>query len=106
MNDRETIELGIGKHTITVKTYATAREHQAIQQVLLKDAKFDVAGETPKLNDFDPTVMFAMNEETVRQMVVAMDGSAENLVDRCLDLPSADFDELIAALSDLVSKKN
>lgn len=104
--ERETQDLKIGGHTITVKTYATAREHQAIQQVLLKDAKFDVAGDTPKLSDFDPTVMFAMNEETIRQMVVSLDWAVENVVDRCLDLPSADFDELILALNDLVAKKN
>jgi hypothetical protein len=103
--DRETKDIQIGGHTLVVKTYATAREHQAIQRALLKDAKFDVAGETPQLSDFDPTIMFEMQAETVRQMVVSMDGTAENLVDRCLDLPSDQFDELIAELDALVSKK-
>lgn len=106
--ERETQELAFGGHSFTVKSYATARENQAIQRVLLKDAKFDLASgaEAPKLNDFDPLVMFDMNEETVRQMVVTMDGKPENIVERYLDLPSAVAEELVSALNELVAKKN
>lgn len=104
--ERETKEISFGKHKAVVKTYATAREHQTIQKALLKDAKFDVVGETPKLNDFDPTVLFSLHEEMVRQMVVSLDGSAEQIVDRYLDLPSADAEELVKVLDELVSKKN
>jgi len=105
MNDRENKDIQIGRHAFQVKTYATAREHQAIQRSLLKDAKFEMTGETPQLADFDPTIMFEMQAETVRQMVISMDGSAEKVLDRCLDLPSGQFDELITELDQLVSKK-
>lgn len=103
--DRPTKELQIESHAFTVKTYATAREAQAIQQVLFKGTKVEVAGETPKISDFNPAVQFDLQNEMIAQMVLKMDGSADTIVERCLDLPSTTYDALIKELDILVSKK-
>lgn len=103
--DRPTQELKAGEHTLIVKTYATAREFQAIQQTGLKSTKIEMAGETPKVSDFDASVIFEMHQELVRQMVVSLDGSAENVLDRCLELPSDDYDLIVTALDQIVTKK-
>ncbi len=103
--ERETITFSVGKHQIVAKSYATAREHQAIQRTLLRDAKFDISAGAQKVTDFDPTVMFEMQEELVRQLVVSVDGVTEGLVDICFELPSEDFDALVTALDEIVSKK-
>lgn len=105
MEARPTQELNIGSHTFVTKTYATAREHQAIQQALFAGAKLEVVGEQPKIHDFNPTILFDMHQAVVRELVVTMDGTSEEILGRCLDLPSGDFDELVAALDKLVSKK-
>lgn len=103
--DREQKTIGIGQHKFVIKTYATAREAQAIQSVYFKGLKVEVAGSAPKINDLDPGVHFEAQAEMIRQMVVSMDGSADNLIERCKDLRSEEYDELVAAVDELVSKK-
>lgn len=103
--DRETKKITAGGHSFTVKTYATAREAHAIQQAYFKGTKLEVVGEQPKISEFNPGVQFEVYQEMVRQMVVDMDDVAEEIVDRCVDLPSEHFDELIAELDGLIAKK-
>lgn len=103
--DRETKTLKIGSHTFVVKTYATAREANSIQQTYYKGTKVEVVGEQPKISELNPGVGFDVQQELIAQMVVSMDGEADNIVDRCLDLPSDTYNELVAQLDDLVSKK-
>lgn len=103
--ERETKDIEIAGHKLTVKTYATAREHHAIQQAYFTGTKLEVVGDAPKISEFNPGVQFDVYQEMIRQMVVSMDGSAENIVDRCVELPASDFDEVVQVLDQLVSKK-
>ena len=105
MNDRETKELTVGSRSFLVKTYATAREAHEIKQAYFKGTKLEVVGETPKISEFNPGVQFDVSLEMIRQMVVSMDGSAERIPERCEALPSDEFDELVNALDEIVSKK-
>lgn len=104
--DRETKEIKLGEHTFVLKTYATGRETQAIQSVYFKGTKIGISDGTPTFSDLDPSVQFDVQQEMVRQMVVSLDGSTENIVDRVLDLPNEEYVEIIAILDALVSKKN
>lgn len=103
--DRETKELKITKHTFAVKTYATAREVNAIQSAYFTGAKVEVVGQEPKIREFNPSVQYTVQLEMVKQMVTAMDGTAESIVERCEELPNDTFQELADALDALVSKK-
>src|SRR5690348_14841577 len=103
--DRDTKQIEIGPHKFQVKTYATAREHQAIQQAYFKGTKFDVVGEKPNISEINPGVMFEVQQEMVRQLVVSFDGTTDNIVERCLDLPQEEFAALIPALDEIISKK-
>ena len=103
--DRQTDTIQIGGHDFTVKTYLTARENNLIQQAYFKGTKLEIVGQEPKISEFNPGVQFEVHQEMIRLMVVSMDGSDENIVERCLELPSADFDGLIEALDELGSKK-
>jgi hypothetical protein len=104
--DRETTEVRIGDHKFQVKTYANALEGHLISQVLLKGAKMEVIGETPKITDFDIGAQFEMQKEMIAQMVVSMDDNKERIVERCLELRRSEFDQLIAELDEIISKKN
>jgi hypothetical protein len=106
MDTRETATLKIGKHDFVVKTYATARETQAIQGTYFKGAKVSIAGGAPVFDEIDPAVQFEVEEETIRQLVVSIDGSTENIVETCKDLPNAEYRELISGIDELISKKN
>ncbi|MEP2085072.1 MAG: hypothetical protein ABJP87_04380 [Bauldia litoralis] len=103
--ERHLIPLKTDNHEFAVKSYATAREANTIQQSYLVGTKIEVIGEQPKISEFNPGVQFEVQQEMIRQMVVSMDGSAENILERCLDLPSDEFDSMIAQLDDLIAKK-
>jgi len=102
---RETTKATIGSHAYEVKTYATALEANTIQQAYFKGTKLEVVGDTPKISEFNPGVRFEVEQEMIRQVVVSMDDSAENVLERCLELPSSDFNELVAALDEIIAKK-
>jgi hypothetical protein len=104
-SERETKNHQIGSHSYVVKTYATAREVNDIQQIYFKGTKVEVLGREPKINEFNPNVQFEMEQAMIREMVVSMDGSEENIVERCTDLPFTEYRDLISLIDDLVSKK-
>ncbi len=103
--DRDTKDLTIAGHALKVKTYATAREAHIIQQAYFTGTKLEVVGDAPKISEFNPGVQFDVYQEMIRQVVVELDGSAENIVERCVELPSEAFDEIVEYLDQLVSKK-
>jgi len=103
--DRETQNIKIGTNEFIVKSYATAREANAIQQAYFKGTKMEVVGEQPKISEFNPGVQFEVSQEMIAQMVISVNGTGEATIDRCLDLPNTEFNELIAALDAIVSKK-
>jgi hypothetical protein len=105
MSERETKNIEIGGHKFEIKTYATAREGATIQQAYFKGTKVEVVGNEPKISEFNPNVQFDVQLELVRQMVVSMDGTAEDIVARCEALPNDVFDELATELDTLVAKK-
>lgn len=109
--DRETKKIEVrggilqGGHTFQVKTYATAREANTIRQAYFTGTKIEVVGEQPKISEFNPGIQFEVQKEMIGQLVVSMDGKTEGIIDRCLELPTEEFDELASQLDELVSKK-
>lgn len=103
--DRDTKEIKTGNHTFVVKTYATAREYNAIQQAYFTGTKVEIVGDAPRINEINPGVMFEVHQELVRQAVVSMDGDPANVVERCLELPNDEFQELVGQLDEIVTKK-
>ena len=105
MSDRETKSIKFGNHAFVVKTYATAREQNAIQSAYFKGAKVEVVGQQPKISEFDPSVTYNVQLAMIEHLVTEMNGSSENIVERCQELRSSEFDTLVASLDDLVAKK-
>lgn len=105
MSERETVEITVDKHSFKVKTYATARELHAIQQAALKGVKVGIKGEAPQISEIDPGVEYDMSVAMVEQLVVEMDGSTADIANRCQDLPSETWDELIQELDAKIAKK-
>lgn len=106
MNERETTTLTIEGHDFLVKTYATAREVNAIQAAYFRGTKVELVGDQPKISDFNPSIQGEVHKEMISQMVLLIDGNAENIVDRCLDSFPADvYNQLVAQLDAIVTKK-
>jgi hypothetical protein len=104
--ERETKELEIAGHKLVVKTYATAREVGNIRQVYLKNTNIDATGDKPTLGNINPANFLDLQQAIVLNILVSLDGSADNLLERCLDLRSDEYDAIVAALDQIVSKKN
>jgi len=105
MDQRPTQELTIGDHTFTVKTYATAREAHDIQAVYFAGAKVDVVGQEPRISEFNPNVQWDVQCKMVEVMVLEMDGTKENIVQRAEGMLPEEFEELTSTLDGLVTKK-
>lgn len=91
---RPTETITVGEHTFEVKTYASAREVAAMQLEMEKHG-----GEGKN------SAVFAAQVEIVRQLVVKMDDSAEDIAGRVQDLPLDDFLALSADLDARITKK-
>lgn len=108
---RATKEHKIGeKHTIVVQEYATGREFNEIQNEYLKGANVNVIGGVPRIDGFNPAADSEANKKAVELLVVSLDGQQEvegkTLVDRVLDLPYEQYNEVIEILNGLTGKKN
>lgn len=103
--NRETKEIKIGSHTFVVKTYATAREVKAMQEPYVNGVGMQMVDEKPKFGEVNASVMFELESAMITNMVVSLDGNDENVTERCLDLPSDIYNDLLEQLDSLVSKK-
>lgn len=104
--ERETREYTIAGRSIIIKTYVTAREHQAIQGVYFTNSKVEVQGESYKINDFNPSIKYEVEKEMIKQLVVSVNAVRENIVDLILDtFTFEEYAELVKVLDELTSKK-
>lgn len=91
----------LGGHSFRVKAWLTGGEKRSIVNALIDGTSIDVN---------DPT-KFAINGATLNKsqditlsnIVVDLDGSGENILQRILDLKSADFDEIVKEVNAIVS---
>lgn len=104
--ERETKTIEIENHKFVVKTYATAKETNAIQSAYFKGSKVELVGDQPKISEFNPTVQYEVKLALIGQIVVEMDGSKDNIVNRCEELKDEVFQELTTQIDTLITKKN
>lgn len=102
---RETKEIKVGEHTVVIKTYCTGREANEIEQVYLAGTKVSMVGTTPTVDGFSPTVEQDANKKAIEVLVVSLDGTNDDLVNRILDLPNTEYVQIVAALGEISGKK-
>ena len=90
---------------VVLKTYATGRESNLIQNVYLASAKVSVVGNVPKIDGFDPTAEEKAIAKMIELLVVSVNGSNDGVVDQVLDMPMQDYDVVVAKLNELTGKK-
>lgn len=89
-----------GGFGVTYKTFITGREFNALQEVYLKSAEIVMVGQTPNIKGLSPMVQFEATKKLIELMVVSVNGVEIGLVDLVLDLPKADYEEVLAALNE------
>lgn len=101
--ERATVEFTTksGKNTLVLNEYLTGREKRAVKNALwlgksmqIKDGK----GETDPvpMDDID-----ASTDKTIELIVVSLNGDDKKVLDRVLDLPGPEYDEVIEKIEEL-----
>lgn len=102
---RETREITVGGHTFVLKTYLTGKEFNEIQRVYLSSAKINMVGNNPSINNFTAEVELDATRKTLEMLVVSMDGSTEEVVDRIENLPNDIYQEVVKNINETAGKK-
>ncbi len=85
-----------------IKTYLTARESNQLKEVLyanLKVSMTDLATGKTAVQDIPASVLLEQERKALELLIVSLNDSKENLADRILDLPSSEYDAIIAEVN-------
>jgi hypothetical protein len=94
-----------GGHTLMIKTYATGREYNEIQNQVLKNAKVSLIGGQPVAEGITGSSQLDANKKAIELLVVSVDGKTDGALDLVLDLPASDYQEVVDTLNELLGKK-
>lgn len=104
--DRPTKEFKTsGGHIVVFKTYATGREFNAIQSVYLSAGKINVVGKEVVLDNFSTDIHLKAKEKMIEVLVVSIDGATDSVLEKCLDLPANEYNEIVDFVSTETDQK-
>jgi hypothetical protein len=87
-----------------IKDYLTAREANQLKQVLYADIKMsmtDIGSGKTGVSDVPATVLLDQERKALEMLIVSLDGSAENIAERLLDLPSTEYDAILVEVNNV-----
>ncbi len=109
MNERESIEIvtPIVKKKVLLKAWLTGREQRNIRSALLNGIKFSANPDekvTPDYN-FDGNTLNKMQDVSVENVVISVEGVTDNILDNILEMNSKDSDFIMQEI-DKITKTN
>lgn len=106
---------------LKLKSWLTGRERREIKAILLQDVKIEASEKSESGNETEKTtasyavgggVLQRMQDKAFETVIVSIDGSPEDVVNKVLDMREQDFnfvvkeiDAVTSAVSDEVKKK-
>lgn len=100
-----TIETPLEKHKVELKKSLTGRDRRAIQSVYYEDLDIEVNQQAPEMKGIKGTVVNKAQDRTFETVVISIDGSKENIVDKILDMRDDDFDFIVKEINKITEKK-
>jgi len=97
--EREKKTVKIGSHDLVLNAYVTGREANELKRVLFGSVNVAVEGDTTKASNISGAVLVQQEEKAIEMLVVSLDGSAENVLARVLDLPEAEYAQVVEAVN-------
>ena len=103
METREflTLTTPVSQQTVVVKAWINAREKREISSIYLANAKFDSASK--QVINSDPNVTQMVQDAELRTTIISIDGSADDIVNRCLDMKVQDFEFVVKEVEKIVN---
>lgn len=102
-----TITTPVTSTVVELYTYITGRDAEAIQAPLLKAMKLqpNKRGEDVQMGEIDTDKIRESNHIALRSVVKSVGGKTDKVVDLLLDMPSQDYDFVVAAVDGITKKK-
>jgi len=104
-NTRETKELIVGAHKLVVKTYLTGRELRIIQNEMMDNLEMKQKSGETEITGFKGALLRAQEDKQITTTVLSFDGSTEGILDKVLDLPAFEYQEVVAYIKEITEKK-
>ena len=84
---RETRNINVGTHVVSIKTYLTGREVNKLKGDVYSKFKYTTGEDGKPRPVMDTTASYAIEQElsTLALCIVALDGSSDSIVDRLQD---------------------
>ena len=92
-------------HKVELHTYITGREKRAIESVFYRDVEMTQTGAEQTIKGFKGAALEEAQNAAITAVVVSVDGNTSNVLDRVLDLPAVDYQEVIAAINEITEGK-
>lgn len=110
MADRETVEFKTksGANAVKLHTYLTRRERRAIKNCLFGGKEIAVDGKNEVKASVSMELTDVAEDKTFELMIVELNGSKENIVERMVELPDNEAGEIkdkIDALTNVDDKE-
>ena len=96
--ETKTIKTQSGREVV-LRTFITARDMRILKALYLAVAKFDVKG--GEVFDVDAKKAEEIENKTLELVVVSVDGDKEGIVEKLLEFPSSDYNEVFEAVGEV-----
>lgn len=95
---RETREFKTsGGNVVELKSFITGGEARQLQTTVMETLKMKVDdGGKPVVDGFDPLITGKIQDQSIKLIVVSLNGKTEKVLENILDLPNAEFNEIVA----------
>lgn len=90
---------------VVYKSYSTGREYNEIQDIYVSGMKFNMLGNDMRMEGFNPSVDIDADKKRIELLVVSVDNTSDDLVNKILDLPHEDYEEIIEVIGEISGKK-
>lgn len=103
--DYKIIETPIAKDKIELKVWLTGGDRRAIDSILSDEMNISMSGPEMGVTGFKGSVMSKMQDKTFETVIVSINDSKENIVQRVLDMRDEDFDFVVEEINKITKKK-
>ena len=107
MADRPTFELETKAHghRVTLREWITYQEYREIMAVYLKAMTIKAGTDAAEVSAAAGDTVVEAENRAVKAVVISLDGSTENIVERMQALPMQDAQEIVAAVETVSNPK-
>jgi hypothetical protein len=89
-----TIKLPMTEQEVIIKEWLTGREYEATQSLIYENYKKGI-------ENID---MIALNHKSLEAFIVSIGGETTDIINRVLDLPLKDYEEILSKINELKKK--